>query len=482
MNTTVRTRFAPSPTGSPHIGNIRTALFAWLYARHHNGQFILRIEDTDRNRYVEGSVEQIMRACQWLGLNWDEGPYYQSERLPLYKQAADQLIASGHAYKCFCTSERLEQMRKQQEADGTPTGYDRHCRDLSADEVRELEASGAPYVVRFAMPNEGVTSFQDAIRGEVSFENRLLDDFVMLKSDGFPTYHLACIVDDHDMEITHVIRGEEWISSTPKHVLLYQAMGWQHPVFAHLPIILGSDRKKLSKRHGSVQFVDYIDEGYLPEAMFNFLTMLGWSTGDDREEFSSQEIIELFDLDKVTDHAAIFDGQKLLWYNGISIRKKPISELTALCIPYLQKAKLLSEDMTAEQISYTEQVVALEAERLKLLPEVVELTRFFFTDIEEYDQKGAKKWFSKPEAAPLLQLIIAKLNDLPEFDIASVEAAVRAAADELGLGAGQAIHTTRLAVSGRLVGPGLFEMITVLGRDRVIERLNKAIMTTSNIQ
>lgn len=474
MNTSVRTRFAPSPTGSPHIGNIRTALFAWLYARHHKGQFLLRIEDTDRNRFVEGSVEQIMRACQWLGLDWDEGPFYQSERLPLYTQAAEQLIASGHAYKCFCSSERLDAMRQQQEAAGTPSGYDRHCRNLSAEQIQQLEAADGPHVVRFAMPSEGVTSFVDAIRGEVSFENRLLDDFVMLKSDGFPTYHLASIVDDHDMEITHVIRGEEWISSTPRHVLLYEGMGWQHPVFAHLPIILGSDRKKLSKRHGSVQFVDYIDQGYLPEAMFNFLTMLGWSPGDDREEFSMEEIVSMFDLDKVTDHAAIFDGQKLQWYNGLAIRKMPLPELASLCVPYLQAAGLISADPREHDLDYAASVIALEAERLKLLPEIVELTRFFFEEISEYDAKGAKKWFTKPESAPLLRLISTKLQALTDFSVPSIEAEVRAAAEELELGAGQAIHTTRLAVSGRLVGPGLFEMIEVLGIKRVVERLEKA--------
>ncbi len=470
----VRVRFAPSPTGSPHIGNIRTALFTWLFARRHGGVFILRIEDTDRARYVEGSVQEIMDSLRWLGLDWDEGPIFQSQRLPLYREVAEQLVASGHAYRCYCTPERLEELRKQQEAAKQPTGYDRKCRYLSDEERARVEASGAPYVIRFAMPLEGVTVFQDAIRGELRFENAVLDDFVMLKSDGFPTYHLASVTDDHTMGITHVIRGEEWISSTPRHVQMYHALGWELPVFAHLPMILGTDRKKLSKRHGSVQFVEYIQQGYLPEAMFNFLALLGWSADEDRDLYSREELIERFDLSGVLDHPAIFDGQKLLWMNGVYIRQKPIEELTRLCLPYLQEAGLMQADPSPEQVEYAQKVIALEQERMKLLSEVVPLTEYFFRETLDYEEKGVRKWFTQPYVPRMLELLIERYSTLEPFDLAQIEATTRAVAEELGVSAAQVIHPTRVAVSGRTVGPGLFEMIEVLGKERVLQRLRRA--------
>lgn len=468
---TVRVRFAPSPTGSPHIGNIRTALFTWLFARRHGGVFILRIEDTDRARYIEGSVQEIIYCLRWLGLDWDEGPIFQSQRLQLYREVAERLIKSSHAYRCYCTPERLDEMRKQQEALKQPTGYDRRCRYLSEEERAKLDAAGTPYVIRFAMPLEGTTVFHDVIRGELRFENAVLDDFVMLKSDGYPTYHLASVTDDHYMGITHVIRGEEWISSAPRHVLLYQALEWEIPAFAHLPVILGTDRKKLSKRHGSVQFMEYIHQGYLPEAIFNFLSLLGWSANEDREIYSREELIERFDLSNVMEHPAIFDGQKLLWMNGIYIRRKSIVELTQLCLPYLQRAQLLPEHLSDQQIAYAQKVIALEAERMKLLSDVVDLTEFFFRDTLSYDEKGVRKWFTQPYVPQMLQMLIERYADLEPFDLQSIESATRAAAEELGVSAAQVIHPTRVAVSGRTVGPGLFEMIEVLGKQRVLQRL-----------
>ncbi|MCS7309553.1 MAG: glutamate--tRNA ligase [Armatimonadetes bacterium] len=471
---TVRVRFAPSPTGSPHIGNIRTALFTWLFARKHGGVFILRIEDTDRARYVEGSVQEIMDSLRWLGLDWDEGPYFQSQRLPLYREVAEQLVATGHAYRCYCTPERLEELRRQQEAAKQPTGYDRKCRYLSEEERAKIEAAGTPYVIRFAMPLEGETVFHDEIRGEIRFENALLDDFVMLKSDGYPTYHLASVTDDHHMGITHVIRGEEWISSTPRHVQLYRALGWEIPKFAHLPMILGTDRKKLSKRHGSVQFVEYIQQGYLPEAMFNFLALLGWSADEDRELYSREELIERFDLSGVQENPAIFDGQKLLWMNGMYIRRKPIEELTQLCLPYLQEARLIPQNPSPEQVTYAQRVIALEAERMKLLSEVVPLTEYFFRDVLEYEEKGVRKWFTQPYVPQMLERLIERYSALEPFDLQRIEETTRAVAEELGVSAAQVIHPTRLAVSGRTVGPGLFEMIEVMGKQRVLQRLRAA--------
>jgi glutamyl-tRNA synthetase len=473
-NSAVRVRFAPSPTGSPHIGNIRTALFTWLFARKHGGVFILRIEDTDRARYVEGSVQEIMDSLRWLGLDWDEGPYFQSQRLPLYREVAEKLVETGHAYRCYCTPERLEELRRQQEAAKQPTGYDRKCRYLSDEERKELEAQGLPHVIRFAMPLEGETVFHDEIRGEIRFENALIDDFVMLKSDGYPTYHLASVTDDHDMGITHVIRGEEWISSTPRHVQIYRALGWELPKFAHLPMILGMDRKKLSKRHGSVQFVEYIQQGYLPEAMLNFLALLGWSADEDRELYSREELIERFDLSGVQENPAIFDGQKLLWMNGVYIRRKPMGELTRLCLPYLQEAGLMPQNPSPEEVTYAQRVIALEAERMKLLSEVVPLTEYFFRDTLEYEEKGVRKWFTQPYVPQMLEMLIERYSALESFDVPHIEATTRAVAEELGVSAAQVIHPTRVAVSGRTVGPGLFEMIEVMGKERVLHRLRAA--------
>ncbi|MDW8322196.1 MAG: glutamate--tRNA ligase, partial [Armatimonadota bacterium] len=436
--------------------------------------FILRIEDTDRARYVEGSVQEIMDSLRWLGLDWDEGPVFQSERLPLYREVAEKLVKEGRAYRCYCTPERLEELRRQHEAAKQPTGYDRKCRYLSDEERAKVEAQGTPYVIRFAMPLEGETVFHDEIRGEIRFENALIDDFVMLKSDGYPTYHLASVTDDHYMGITHVIRGEEWISSTPRHVQMYLALGWEMPKFAHLPMILGTDRKKLSKRHGSVQFVEYIQQGYLPEAMFNFLALLGWSADEDRELYSREELIERFDLSGVQESPAIFDGQKLLWMNGVYIRRKPIEDLTQLCLPYLQEAGLMPQNPSGEQVQYAQRVIALEAERMKLLSEVVPLTEYFFRDRVEYEEKGVRKWFTQPYVPQMLELLIQRYSALEPFDLERIEATTRSVAEQLGVSAAQVIHPTRVAVSGRTVGPGLFEMIEVMGRERVLERLRAA--------
>jgi len=327
MNKSVRVRFAPSPTGYPHVGNIRTALFAWLFARHYGGSFIVRIEDTDVTRKVKGAVEAILDGLRWLGLDWDEGPevggnygpYFQSQRLDIYRQFAECLVLQDDAYYCYCSPQRLAEMRSEQMKRKQPPGYDRYCRNLSEEERAKKEAEGTTPVVRFKMPLEGQTKFSDIIRGEVVFENNTLDDFVLLKSDGYPTYHLANVIDDHLMEISHVLRAEEWLSSTPRHLLLYQALGFELPQFAHLPMLLGPDRAKLSKRHGAVSIVEYRDQGYLPETMVNFLALLGWSLDDRTEILSRQELIENFSLERVSRTAAIFNHDKLNWMNGVYI-------------------------------------------------------------------------------------------------------------------------------------------------------------------
>ncbi|RLC83882.1 MAG: glutamate--tRNA ligase, partial [Chloroflexi bacterium] len=320
---TIRVRFAPSPTGQPHIGNIRTVVFNWLFARQHHGKFILRIEDTDRSRYAPNAVKVIKDSLRWLGLDWDEGPdiggpygpYVQSQRLEFYREKAEELIEKGWAYRCNCTPERLERIRKEQRARVETPMYDGHCRELPPDAISPDE----PHVIRLKVPREGTTTVHDLLRGDITFENRLIDDQILLKSDGFPTYHLAVVVDDHLMNITHIMRGDDWISSTPKRVLLYQALGWEPPVYAHVPLVLGPDGKKLSKRHGAVSIADFRKQGYLPDALFNFLALLGWSPGEGEEQeiFSREELLELFDIQHINLASAVFSYDKLDWMNGV---------------------------------------------------------------------------------------------------------------------------------------------------------------------
>lgn len=479
----VRTRFAPSPTGFAHIGNIRNAVFDWLLVRHCGGEFILRIEDTDRARLVEGAIDEIHESLRWLGIGWDEGPdvggphgpYTQSERLELYQKCAKQLVDQGDAYYCFCTSERLSEMRKGQEARKEPTGYDRACLQFSPEETAEKIAQGMPAVIRFKVPTEGSTTFTDLIRGDITFDNRQLDDFVILKSDGFPTYHLASVVDDRGMEITHVIRSEEWISSTPKHVLMYKALGWDPPAFMHPPLILGPDRSKLSKRHGAVRFLDYKEQGFLPEAMINFVALLGWSSGTDQELFKLDEIIEQFSVEGVVNHPVVFDIQKLEWMNGVYIRESSIERIVDLCMPFMHQAGLLPESPSEDELSYARAAIALEKDKMKTLSQAPELTDFFFLDEPPYDEKGVNKWLKKEHVPELLRTLRERLSTVPEFTVPTLDESVRAVGETLGLSGGQVIHPVRMAVTGRTVGPGLFEAMVVLGRERVLARIDRTV-------
>ncbi|MFQ5861251.1 MAG: glutamate--tRNA ligase, partial [Dehalococcoidia bacterium] len=399
----VRVRYAPSPTGEPHIGNIRTALFNWLFARHHQGAFVVRIEDTDRERYVEGAVERILEGLRWLGLDWDEGPqvdgsygpYVQSERKELYHRYAMELREQGYAYHCYCSPRRLEAMRREQQRQGRPPGYDRLCRDLSPEERQRSEAENATPVVRFKVPLSGETTFQDAIRGPVVFQNGLLDDFVVLKSDGFPTYHLASVVDDHLMEMSHVIRGEEWLSSTPRHVLLYEALEWEHPIFAHLPMILGPDRAKLSKRHGATSVLEYKEAGYLPDALVNFMALLGWSLDDRTELLLRGELVQHFSLERVSRSAAIFNQEKLQWMNGVYLRQMGQKELAERLIPFLERGLPPKVPRPLDR-AYLRRIVPLVQERLKLLGDAVSLTGFFFVERLEYDASLLLQVFREP--------------------------------------------------------------------------------------
>ncbi len=440
----VRTRFAPSPTGDPHVGNIRTALFTWLFARRHGGKFILRIEDTDQAREVEGSVESIMEGLRWLGLDWDEGPevggecgpYFQSERLEHYQGAADRLIESGHAY-------RFEDERGS--------------------------------AVKFAMPAEGTTVVSDVIRGLIEFENSLIDDFVILKSDGFPTYHLASVVDDQLMRISHVIRGEGWLSSAPRHVLLNDALGWQAPEFVHVPDILASGGGKLSKRHGAASVNEYRQMGYLPHALVNFLALLGWSYDDKTELFTGEELIESFSLDRVSKSGAIFNLEKLDWMNGHYIREAADADLADALLDYWRRypaAELPSEPDRDILI----QIVPLIKERLKTLADAAERIPFFFND--DFDYEPDELIQRKMDAAGTL-LALESASDAIEsvepFDAATLEARLRALADDLDIKVGQLLGTLRVATSGLKVSPPLFESLEILGRDRAVRDLNRAV-------
>jgi len=488
MANPVRVRYAPSPTGYPHVGNIRTALFNWLFARHHGGSFIVRIEDTDVTRKVKGTVEAILEGLSWLGLDWDEGPevggrfgpYFQSQRLEIYREAAERLVSQGDAYYCYCSSQRLEEMRAEQVRDKQPLGYDRHCRNLSREEQSREEAGGITPVVRFKTPLEGQTRFSDLIRGEVVFENNTIDDFVLLKSDGYPTYHLANVVDDHLMEISHVLRAEEWLSSTPRHLFLYQALGFEPPQFAHLPMLLGADRAKLSKRHGAVSITDYREQGYLPEAMVNFLALLGWSLDDKTELLSRQELINNFSLERVSRTAAIFNRDKLNWMNGVFLRELSHEDLLQKIMPFLESGlpKEVNRPISKEYVS---RIVPLTRERINTLAEAATYANFFFLDKLEYDASlliGKKMTIETTLKA--LKAAQEKLSLLESFDHDLLEGTLRPLADELGLNAGQLFSPLRVATTGRTAAPPIFETMVVLGKERCLERIRVAIEKLGN--
>ncbi|MBN2345893.1 MAG: glutamate--tRNA ligase [Candidatus Aminicenantes bacterium] len=474
-------RFAPSPTGYLHVGGARTALFNFLFARHHHGRFILRIEDTDQKRYQPQALEEIFASLKWLGLDWDEGPeaggdhgpYFQSQRTELYRRHADELLAAGRAYRCFCSEERLMRLRQEQEKAKMVrgSGYDRHCRGLDEAEVGRRLAAGAPHVVRLKVPDDRAVIFHDRIRGDIATDSAQLDDLVLLKSDGFPTYHLANVVDDHWMEVTHVLRGDEWIASTPKHILIYEALGWAPPVFAHMPVILAADGGKLSKRRGAASVLDYQRAGFLPEALRNFLALLGWAPGDDCELMNLEELIAAFTLERVQAKAAVFDQAKLEWMNGVYLQGHSVESLLA-------EVRLLWEgmDLPAGALAdeeHLKKVIAMFKERSKRISEIAGNSLYFFRDPLEYEPQAARKYF-KGEALPLFDDLLDRLAGVEPFSREALEGLYRGLAEERGIAAGKLIHPTRLAVSGVGFGPGLFEMLEALGRETVLRRLQRA--------
>lgn len=458
----LRVRFAPSPTGYLHIGGARTALFNYLLARKEGGTFVLRIEDTDVERSTGESVEAILQAMQWLGLSYDEGPFYQSDRFDLYREKVDQLVDSGAAYRCYCSAEELEAKREKAMKEGGKPRYDGTCRS------RSDQPDDQPFVVRFKSPVEGTTSFVDRIKGKISFDNAELDDLIIQRTDGTPTYNFVVVIDDAVMNINLVIRGDDHINNTPRQIPIYQALDYPVPEFAHVPMILGADKKRLSKRHGATSVMAYRDMGYLPEAMVNYLVRLGWSYGDE-EIFSMSALIEKFSLDSVGKSAGVFNPDKLLWLNEHYIKTGDPGRLGILVAEILAGQGI---DVSAGPAM--DAVVATLQDRAKTLLEMAEGATFYFQQPSAYDEAAAAKFLTE-DKRPVLELLISKLSALVDFSLERVESAFSQVLDETGLKLGKVGPTVRVALTGGTVSPGIFDVVAVLGRDRVVERLEKAL-------
>ena len=478
----VRVRFAPSPTGYLHIGGARTALFNWLFAKSQGGKLILRIEDTDTERLKEDSVSQIISSLKWLGLSWDEGPeaggaygpYFQSERKDLYTKEINRLVSEGKAYYCFCSSENLEEERAKQRANKQPFRYARTCRDLPQAEVERLIAEGHNYSVRIKIPQSGKITVNDLIHGDVTFNLDQFDDFVIMKSNGMPTYNFAVVVDDHLMQISHVLRAEEHLSNTPKQMLIYEACGYEMPKFGHMPMILAPDRSKLSKRHGATSVEEFHEQGYLPEAIVNYLTLLGWAPGNEQEIFSLQDICKEFNFEKMSKKAAVYDTKKLTWMNGQYLSMLPLQEIVASAKPFFVQSGLVDEVWLENNAQYFSELVDVVRVRVKTLLEVVEASAYFFTDIASYDEKGVAKHFNA-EAIGLLESCLNGIDALNDFTTTNLETLYNELAEKHEISLGKLIHPSRLALTGRTVSPGLFDVMLLLGKDKVIERMQTAI-------
>lgn len=492
----IKTRFAPSPTGFLHVGNLRTVLYAYLFARKNDGIFMVRVEDTDRTRFVDGAIESMISSLKWGGFTIDEGvdmgengkiiqkgnygPYIQSERLDIYKKEVQKLLDSGHAYYAFDTKEELDEMRKLQELNKLPTIYDRDTMrnqfTLGEEETKKRLDAGDMYIIRLKVPKEGSTTFDDLVRGKIEFENKLIDDQVLVKADGFPTYHLASVVDDHYMEITHVIRGEEWLPSTPKHIMLYEAFGWKVPVFAHLSLIVNEKKAKLSKRHGDVFAEDFKEKGYLPEAMINFLAFLGWNPGDEREVFNLSELEQEFDFEKVSKSPAVFNREKLNWYNREYIKNSDSTKLAKICKPFFVNQGL--EERVTGDVERLKNIVALEQGRATTLLELVDNVSFIFAEDLEYNA-GLLVWkkSTREDAKEKLQAMHEYLNGVGEEDwqTQKLNDDTISWIAEQGWNNGDVLWPTRVALSGQKNSPSPFEIAGVLGKEKTLKRIQKAI-------
>jgi glutamyl-tRNA synthetase len=466
MNETVKVRFAPSPTGTLHIGGVRTALFNWLFARHHGGKFILRIEDTDVSRSTDESIEEILAAMQWLGLDWDEGPFKQMERQALYKEKVEHLFNAGKAYRCYCTPEELDARRQEAQKKGLKPKYDGTCRN------RSDQPEGVPFVIRFKAPQGGTVTIHDLLRGQIAFDIQEMDDLIIQRTDGTPTYNFVVVVDDADMGITHVIRGDDHLSNTPRQALLYEALEVPQPKFAHISMILGADKSRLSKRHGATSVLAYRDMGYLPGAVINYLVRLGWSHGD-QEIFTKEELIQHFNLENITTSAAVFNPEKLLWINQEYIKNTPPLELAPSWEPILVKENILPEGHGLSMEEIARPIPSLN-QRAQTLVEMAQKSAFYFKTELEFDEKARAK-FLTPEAQPLLQSLVSKLANLNDFFEAALETTFKEIVEQADIKLGKLAQPVRIALTGKKESPGIYEVLHLLGKDVSISRLNSAI-------
>lgn len=484
----VRVRFAPSPTGYLHIGGLRTALYNYLFARKTGGKFILRIEDTDRTRLVEDAIENLIDSLKWAGINYDEGvmvedgkivevgdcgSYIQSQRLDIYKKYVDELIENGHAYYCFCSKERLERVREEQKIKGMVPKYDGFCRDIPLEEAKKRVAAGEEHVVRLKLPKNTDITFDDAVRGKVTINTDEIDDQVLMKSDGFPTYHMAVVVDDHLMGITHVVRGEEWLPSTPKHIYLYQAFGWEAPTFVHLPTVLNKDRKKLSKRQGDVSVEDFKNKGYLPEGLVNYLALVGWSSEDGEEILTLDEMVDKFSFDRVGKSGGIFDIEKLNWVNAHYIKKYPTEKIAELSIPFMVEANLMTEDEIRAKWDWYVLLIETVKESLSHLSEVPEKVDFLFGELEITEEE-AKDELAGEQVPQLIEAFEKELNAVEEVDEEFANTVMKRIQKETGIKGKQLFMPVRAAISGNVHGPELKNIIFLFGKETILKRLDEA--------
>lgn len=482
----VRLRFAPSPTGYLHIGGLRTALYNYLFAKHNNGKFILRIEDTDRTRYVEGAIENLIESLQWAGIKYDEGvfvedgkivqkgeygPYIQSERLDIYQKYVDELIEKGYAYYCFCSKERLDKVREEQKIKGLIPKYDGLCRSLSIDEAKKKIDNGEEYVVRLKLPPNEDIKFEDLVRGTITINTEDIDDQVLLKSDGYPTYHMAVVVDDHLMGITHIVRGEEWLPSTPKHVYLYEVFGWEKPVYVHLPTVLNKERKKLSKRHGDVAVEDFRKKGYLPEGLINYLALVGWSPEDNEEILTMEELIDKFSFERVSKTGGIFDKDKLDWVNGHHIRNYDLDKLTKLAIPYLKEADLIDDKFVEERYDWIKTMVETVKENLSNVSEIIDKVDIFFNNEIQPEDDEALSVLKQDHVPDLLNAFKQELENIEEVDEEFAKTIMKKIQKGTGIKGKKLFMPTRVALTGNIHGPELISIIFLLGKQNIIDRI-----------
>lgn len=485
-----RLRFAPSPTGYLHIGGLRTALYNYLYAKHNNGKFILRIEDTDQTRFVEGAIENLINSLEWAGVKYDEGvfiedhkvvqrgeygPYIQSERLNIYKEYVDELIENDHAYHCFCSKERLENLREEQKIKGLVPKYDGFCRNISVDEAKKRVDNGEEHVVRLKLPHNKDMKFNDIVRGDIVINTNDIDDQVLIKSDGFPTYHMAVVVDDHLMKITHIVRGEEWLPSTPKHIYLYEAFGWEKPIYVHLPTVLNKDRKKLSKRQGDVSVDDFKNKGYLPEGLINYLALVGWSPEDNEELLSVEEMIDKFSFERVSKTGGIFDKDKLDWVNGHYIRSSSIEKITELSIPYLIEQNYIDDKFAKENKQWLEILVDTVKESLSYVSEIVEKVKFIFDEEVVPNEEGALELLKGEQVPELMEAIIKELNNVEEIDMEYAKTFMKKIQKSTGIKGKNLFMPTRVAITGSEHGPEMVNILYLLGKDKIIKRVSKIL-------